>query len=150
MAQGPRQVMPLGGCGQPALSPAPHAPDRLLHLQQYLPESRWFPRGSAPPWASVRTTLALRSRRPSSVSLCPNQSSGSRRCVRGAPCGQTERVARSAPIAASGVCVAAGRTARWPWPAHTLTRRLHGGPKPNACTLGPASCRRMPRVGLVW
>lgn len=88
MAQGPRQVMPLGGCGQPALSPAPHAPDRLLHLQQYLPESRWFPRGSAPPWASVRTTLALRSRRSSSVSLCPNQSSRSRRCVRGAPCGQ--------------------------------------------------------------
>lgn len=104
MAQGPRQVMPLGGCGQPALSPAPHAPDWLLHLQQYLPESRWFPRGSAPPWASVRTTLALRSQRPSSVSLCPNQSSGSRRCVRGAPCGQTERAARSAPIAAQA-CV---------------------------------------------
>lgn len=104
MAQGPWQAVPLGGCGQPAPSPAPHAPDQPLHLQPYLPASQWFPRGSAPPWASAKTTAALRSQRSSSVSLFQNWSRGNRRCVRGGCAGRTGHMARSALTAASGVC----------------------------------------------
>lgn len=112
--RGSGQSYPRGGCGEPALGYSLRSllsPCRSLGScpQMYLLRLLWFPKGSAPPWASARTTASVSLRRSSSASVLQNWSSGNRRCVVASGCSVSYLLAcvgRAGSWALLGTCFA--------------------------------------------
>lgn len=135
------QSYPRGGCGEPALGYSLRSvlsPCRSLGScpQTYLLRLLWFPKGSAPPWASARTTAPVRLRRSSSAFVLQNWSSGNRRCVGASGCSVAHLLAcvgRAGSQPLLGTCFATSSvsvdTRRSQWAARPITHVEASGPR---------------------